>query len=181
MADPTDTDAPRIRIDLDGGVAVEADGSTVDLGAGAGDEPLLVLRMPRSRAHSLAHVLEDWSRAFRMAPNRNDKPQDWVLSRALEQAAAAVGDRKALACEVRLSGGVEPDQRLAAADVLKKREQRLTPLQRIAVVDAAARWMDEEDAGDQLAYALLAAVCSTDVTTSHAYLALLAPVADPEQ
>lgn len=150
MADPTDSDARRFRIDLDGGVAVEADGSTIDLGPGVENEPALILRMPRGRAHSLAHVLEDWSRAFRLAPNRDDTPQDWVLSRALDEAAATLGDRRALACESRLSGSVEPDQRLAAVEVLKSREGRLTPLQRIAVVDAAARWMDEE-AGDELA------------------------------
>lgn len=180
MADPTDSDARSLRIDLDGGVTIEADGTTADLGPGAEDEPVLVLRMPRGRAHSLAHVLEDWSRAFRMAPNRNDKPQDWVLSRALEEASAALGDRRALGCEARLSGTVESGQRLAAVEVLKSREERLTPLQRVAVVDAAANWMNE-DAGDELAYALLAAVCSTDVTTSHAYIALLTPTSDPEQ
>jgi hypothetical protein len=40
------------------------------------------------------------------------------------------------------------------------------------VVDAAARWLDE-DAGDELAYALLGAVCSAEATASRAYLALL--------
>jgi hypothetical protein len=58
--------------------------------------------------------------------------------------------------------------------VLAKREERLSAVQRFAVVDAAARWL-EEDAGDELAYALLGAVCSTDVATNNAYLALLSP------
>lgn len=180
MGDPTDSDARRFRIELDGGVAVEADGSTVHLGPGKPDVPGLVVRMPAARAHVLAHVLDDWSRAFRLAPNRYDEPRDPVLARVLEEAAAALGDPGALVCESRLAGPVEPDQRLAAVEVLRTREERLTPVQRIAVVDAAARWMDE-DAGDQLAYALLAAVCSTDVTTSHAYLALLTPTADADQ
>ena len=68
-------------------------------------------------------------------------------------------------------------QRLAAVGVLAEREERLSAVQRFAVVDAAARWMDE-DAGDELAYALLSAVCSTDAATSHAYLALLSPPPD---
>ena len=173
MADPTDTAAPRFHIDLDDGFAVEADGSSVDLGPGRGAAPALVLRMLAARAHSLAHVLDDWSRAFRLAPNRDDRPRDAILSRVLEDAAAALGDPAALLCAARLAGAVATDRRLAAVEILQFREARLSPLQRIAVVDAAARWMDEE-AGDELAYALLAAVCSTDVITSHAYLALLA-------
>ncbi len=38
--------------------------------------------------------------------------------------------------------------------VLRDREPELSAVQQIAIVDSAARWMDEE-AGDELAYALL--------------------------
>jgi hypothetical protein len=68
---------------------------------------------------------------------------------------------------------VLPVQRLAALVVLTEREQRLSAVQRLVVVDAAARLMDEEG-GNELAWALLDAVCSTTETTSHTYLALLA-------
>ena len=50
-------------------------------------------------------------------------------------------------------------QRLAAVTVLRERESQISPIQRIAVVDAAARWLGE-DAGEELARALLEAVCS---------------------
>jgi hypothetical protein len=43
--------------------------------------------------------------------------------------------------------------------VLKDREHQLSAIQRLAVVDSAARWLSDE-AGDELAWALLAAVCS---------------------
>lgn len=56
----------------------------------------------------------------------------------------------------------------------RSREPRLSALQRLAVVDAAAGWL-QQDAGDELAFALLGAVCSTDITTSQTYVALLAP------
>lgn len=65
-------------------------------------------------------------------------------------------------------------RRLAAVDVLREYESTLTPVQRVAVVDSAARWLDE-DAGDELAYALLGAVCLSDAVTSRAYLALITP------
>jgi len=47
----------------------------------------------------------------------------------------------------------------------------------MAVVEAAARWM-EEDAGNELAHALLASVCSTTVITNEVYLALLMPAGE---
>ena len=69
------------------------------------------------------------------------------------------------------------EQRLAAVAVLRDREPALSPLQRMAVIDAAARWMDE-DTGDELAYALLSAACSSDVATSQAYVELLTPASN---
>ena len=61
--------------------------------------------------------------------------------------------------------------------MLRDREEGLSALQRIALVDAAARWM-EEDAGSELAHALLASVCSTAVITNEVYLALLMPAGE---
>jgi site-specific recombinase XerD len=55
--------------------------------------------------------------------------------------------------------------RLAAVAVLREREQRISAVQRIAVVDAAARWL-AEDAGEELARALLEAVCSESTTAA---------------
>ena len=64
-------------------------------------------------------------------------------------------------------------QRLAAVGVLAEREERLSALQRFVVVDSVARWLRED--AEEMAHALLAAVCSTDATANHAYLALLSP------
>ncbi|MGI8448216.1 MAG: hypothetical protein ACR2MP_13750, partial [Streptosporangiaceae bacterium] len=71
-------------------------------------------------------------------------------------------------------GPVTPSvhQRLAAVRVLSEREQRMSAVQRIAVVDAAARWL-AEDAGDELARALLEAACSNRATANFAFLALI--------
>jgi hypothetical protein len=51
-----------LRVELDDGQIVETDGTTVVDPASGDQVPAVVLRMTRSRAHVLAHVLEDWSR-----------------------------------------------------------------------------------------------------------------------
>ena len=56
-----------------------------------------------------------------------------------------------------------------------EREAHLSAVQRLALVDAAAWWLSEPNGGEELAYALLAASCATEVTTEHAYLALITP------
>ena len=71
-------------------------------------------------------------------------------------------------------------QRLDAVVVLAERETRLSALQRLALVDAAASWLSEPNGGEQLAHALLGAACTTDVTAEHAYLALITPPDEPE-
>jgi hypothetical protein len=79
------------------------------------------------------------------------------------------------------SGHTVPSrQRLDAVAVLAERETRLSALQRLALVDAAASWLSELNGGDQLAHALLAAACTTEVTAEHAYLALITPPENPE-
>jgi hypothetical protein len=62
---------------------------------------------------------------------------------------------------------------LAAVAVLGEREPQLSAIQRLALVDAAAWWLSEPNGGEELAYALLAVICSGVVTTEHAYLALI--------
>ena len=169
MADPTDFDASRVRVDLGADVVVAV--------ANEDDGPAVLVRMPAGRAHALAHVLDDWSRAFGLVPDRGQVPSDATLARGLELVTAALHDAGALACAARETGLVGRSQRLAAVDVLRDREEGLSALQRIAVVDAAARWM-EEDAGNELAHALLASVCSTAVITNEVYLALLMPAGE---
>jgi hypothetical protein len=173
MTDPTDIPYVRFRVELDGGESVHADGATVRTASGE-VVPSVSMTLPVARAHALAHLLDEWAGAFRLSPGKSTSGADRLLADALEAVAAAVGEPGALRCASRVSGGVTAPQRLAAVGVLAEREERLSAVQRFAVVDAAARWM-EEDAGDELAYALLAAACSTDATTSHAYLALLTP------
>jgi hypothetical protein len=41
------------------------------------------------------------------------------------------------------------------------------------LVDAAAWWLSEPNGGEELAYALLAATCSAEITTERVYLALI--------
>lgn len=170
MTNPIDTPGRRFRVELAGGAVVEAD----EEWPAADDRPAMVaVRLSVARAHSLAHLLGEWSTAFRMVPDRAELPSTFTLSRALEDVAAALGDPAALACATRAAGSVPAGQRLAAVDVLRVEEPSLSPVQRVAVVDAAARWLDE-DAGDELAYALLGAVCLSDAVTTRTYLALIA-------
>jgi hypothetical protein len=61
--------------------------------------------------------------------------------------------------------------------MLGDREPRLSGAQRIAIVDAAARWL-AEDAGDELALALLTSVCTTGVAANQVFMALVAPPAE---
>jgi hypothetical protein len=64
---------------------------------------------------------------------------------------------------------------LAAVAILGEREAHLSAVQRLALVDAAAWWLSEPNGGEELAYALLAASCVTEITTEHVYLALITP------
>jgi hypothetical protein len=132
--------------------------------------PVVVLRLPATRAHLLAHSLVG-------DPAPDVVPTDRTIARGIEAVAALAGEVGALRCAADLGSVVDQRQRINAAGVLRDREPRLSPVQRIAVIDAAARWM-EEDAGDELARALLASVCSTEVITNEVYIALLTPAGD---
>jgi hypothetical protein len=142
---------------------------------------MIAVRLPAARAHSLAHLLVDWATAFRLIPDHAEVPSTYALGRAVEDVAAALGDPGALACAARSRGSVPTERRLAAVAVLREHEPALTPVQRVAVVDSAARWLDE-DAGAELAHALLGAVCLSDAVTTRTYLALIAsdPTGGPE-
>ena len=171
MANPTD-DGP-FRAELDDGQIIEADGSTIRDPATGTQVPAVVLRMSPARAHVLAHVLDDWSRAALIfATLRSSEVTERALAWTLEAIAATSGDPEAGRCALRVAQTPTAAQRLAAVSVLQQREHRISPVQRIAVVDAAARWL-AEDAGEELAQALLQAVCTKSTTASFAYLALI--------
>jgi hypothetical protein len=103
------------------------------------------------------------------------------LSRTLELAAAVLG--QADAPNVRFPRGsrvIPHQQRLAAVAVLDEREAHLSAVHRLALVDAATRWLSEPNGGEEFAYALLAASCAAEATTEHVYLALITPSDQPD-
>jgi hypothetical protein len=173
MANHTHPPVDPFRAELEDGQVVEADGSTVVDPASGTAVPAVLLRMSRARAHTLAHVLDDWSRvAFVFATLRSSQVTERALAWTLDAGAAAAGDPEAARCALRIAEAPSAAQRLAAATVLTERERRISPVQRIAVVDAAARWL-AEDSGEELAQALLQAVCTETTTANFVYLALI--------
>jgi hypothetical protein len=174
MTNPMQSEPDRLRVALDNGEVVELDGGTLVLGDE--ESPSVVLRLAPWRARSVARVLEEWSavsRVFHRAP----RPilTELELSRTLDLAASALGDPEPTMSVLRGDRVVPSRQRLDAVAVLAERESRLSALQRLALVDAAASWLSEPNGGEQLAHALLGAACTTDVTAEHAYLALITP------
>jgi hypothetical protein len=179
MTNPMQFDPDRLRVALDNVEVVELDGGT--LVVGAEEVPSVVLRLAPWRARSVARVLEEWSavsRVFHRAP----RPilTELELSRTLDLAASALGDPEPTMPVLRGDRVVPSRQRLDAVAVLAERESRLSALQRLALVDAAASWLSEPNGGDQLAHALLGAACTTEVTAEHAYLALITPPDNPD-
>jgi hypothetical protein len=143
--------------------------------------PSVVLRLAPWRARSVARVLQEWSSVSRIF-HQATRPQldELDLSRTLELAAAALGEHDEPITRSPRGSRVIPNlQRLAAVAVLGEREARLSAVQRLALVDAAAWWLSEPNGGEELAYALLTAACSAEVTTEHAYLALIPPSDEP--
>ncbi|MBV9014014.1 MAG: hypothetical protein JO272_18560 [Pseudonocardiales bacterium] len=175
MPDPMQFDPDRLRVALDHGEVVELDGGALVLD---GEEsPSVVLRLAPWRARSVARVLEEWSSVSRIF-HRSTRPSldELDLSRTLDLAAAALGDGdEPIMRSARGSRVIPNRQRLAAVAVLGEREAHLSAVQRLALVDAAAWWLSEPNGGEELAYALLAATCSTEVSTEHVYLALITP------
>lgn len=133
-----------------------------------------MLRLAPWRARSVARVLEEWSavsRMFHQAPRTI--LTELELSRTLDLAASVLGDPEPTTPSQRGSHTVPSRQRLDAVAVLAERESRLSALERLALVDAAASWLSELNGGEQLAYALLGAACTAEVTTEQVYLALI--------
>jgi len=173
MANPTDPSAGQFRAELEDGQIVEADGTTIDDPASGVPAPAVLLRMSRARAHVLAHVLDDWCHAALVfATLRSSEVTERALAWTLEAGAAAAGDPDAARCARLVTETPSASQRLAAVNVLQEREGRMSAVQRIAIVDAAARWL-AEDAGGELAQALLQAACSRTATANFVYLALI--------
>jgi hypothetical protein len=180
MPDPTQFDPDRLRVALDHGEVVELDGGTLVLDGQ--QSPSVVLRLAPWRARSVARVLQEWSSASRIF-HRSTRPHldELDLSRTLELAAAALGESDEPTVRSPHSSRVIPHrQRLAAVAILGERETHLSAVQRLALVDAAAWWLSEPNGGEQLAYALLAATCSTEVSTEHVYLTLITPPDQPD-
>jgi hypothetical protein len=174
MAEATHFESDRVQVALDHGEVVELDGGTVAL---SGEEfPSVVLRLTPWRARSVARVLEEWSAVSRVF-HRAARPSldELELSRTLELAASALGGTEPIMRFPRDNRAVPGRQRLGAVAVLAERESRLSAVQRIALVDAAASWLSEPNGGEQLAYALLGAACTTEVTAEQVYLALITP------
>jgi hypothetical protein len=172
MTDPIDHPEHCFRVELDGGTSVYAENEQL---LTAGDPiPIVTIRLPASRAHALAHLMHDWVSVFRVTPDRGDRPSTALLGRSIEDAAQALGETSAMACASRSAGGVPSRQRLAAVGILRVADPSMSPVERIAVVDAAARWLGEESGGE-LAFALLRAACSSEVVATQAYVELLAP------
>jgi hypothetical protein len=179
MPDPTQFDPDPIRVALDHGEVVELDGATLILD---GEESSsVVLRLAPWRARSVARVLAEWSSVSKIFHHPTRPHLDELdLSRTLELAAAALGDQdEPIMRSPRGSRVIHHRQRLAAVAVLGEREAHLSAVQRLALVDAAAWWLSEPNGGEELAYALLAATCSAEVTTEHTYLTLITPSDEP--
>jgi hypothetical protein len=181
MPDPTQLDPDQLRVALDHGEVVELDGGTLVLDGQ--ESPSVVLRLAPWRARSVARVLTEWSSVSRIFHQHPTRPhlEELELSRTLELAAAALGDHgEPIVRSSRGSRVIPNRQRLAAVAVLGEREPQLSAVQRLALVDAAAWWLSEPNGGEELAYALLAAACSAEVTTEHVYLTLITPSSEPD-
>ena len=180
MSDSTQFDPDRLRVALDHGEMVELDGGTLVLEDE--ESPSVVLRLAPWRARSVARALEERSSMSRIFHHPTRPHLDELdLPRTLKLAAAVLGDgNEPILRSPRGSRVISDRQRLAAVAVLSERETRLSAVQRLALIDAAAWWFSEPNGGEELAYALLAATCSAEVTTEHVYLALIAPSGEPD-
>ena len=141
-----------LRLVLEFGETVELDGSSLYDPVAEAAVPAVVLRMPPHRAAWFGRVLSAYTRVCRLAGVELDASEPgpaWALGRV----ASAAGHLESAAVEL---GRVTSARRMSAAAVLRASED-FDDVTMIAVVDAAARWL-EEPAGDEYAYALLGAV-----------------------
>ena len=139
-----------LRLVLDFGETVELDGSTVYDPVAEAAVPAVILRMPAHRAAWFGRVLSAYTRMCRLAGVELDAAERgpaWALERAASAAGIATAPEPARVTSAR---------RMATGAVLRAAEG-FDDVTMIAVVDAAARWLEEPD-GDEYAYALLGAV-----------------------
>jgi hypothetical protein len=140
-----------LRLVLDFADTVELDGSTVYDPTSETSVPAVILRMAPHRAAYLGHVLDSYIAICRVAGSEwatEERGPAW----ALVQAAAAAGFTDSTDGPRRVMGA----HRMAAAAALQA-SRNLDTTTVVAVVDAAARWLEEPD-GDEYAYALLGVV-----------------------
>jgi hypothetical protein len=130
----------------------------------------VVLRMPPWRAFDLAHVLRAYTRLVDVVSESSEvSGTEASLSRALLDAVNVA--RPAQDSAPTGPGKVTSGQRVRAMAVLQAHRPELDHTTLIALVDAAARWLDEPD-GDEYAYALLGTV-TDQPTQSRAFADLL--------
>jgi hypothetical protein len=153
MGESSEPRAVPLRLVLELGESVELDGSMLYDPAAEAAVPAVTLRMPAHRAAWFGEVLVAYARMCRLAGVEVDAAERGPAW-ALERAASAAGfvDTVARVAPPRVTSA----GRMAAGAVLMGVEG-FDDVTMIAVVDAAARWLEEPD-GDEYAYALLGAV-----------------------
>jgi hypothetical protein len=153
MSERSEPRVTALRLVLDFGERVELDGSTLYDPTSETAVPAVVLRMPPHRAAYLGKVLDAYTRVCRLAGTEvtaEERGPAWALRRTAS--AAGFVDPDAVTAWTPVMSA----RRMAAAAVLQS-AVHLDTTTTIAVVDAAARWLDEPD-GEEYAYALLGAV-----------------------
>ena len=154
MGESSEPRAVPLRLVLEFGESVGLDGSTLYDPVAEAAVPAVILRMPAHRAAWFGRVLLAYTRMCRLAGvelDAADRGPAW----ALERAASAAGFVETVAPPV-APRRVTSAGRMAAGAVLMGVEG-FDDVMMIAVVDAAAHWLEEPD-GDEYAYALLGAV-----------------------
>jgi len=180
MANSTEREPRWFRLAMDNGEVVEVDGSTLLDDDSGRTVTAVILRLPSWRAHALAHVLASWNRAVDLFEQATAISQDESdLAWALYAASSAAGDQRAREEAQRPPTSVPSGRRATAAALLREREAfEVHTL--IAVVDAAAWWLDQPH-GDTYCTSLLNSV-TDQATAGAAYLALIGGQLDqPEE
>jgi hypothetical protein len=166
MGERSERPVELVRLVLEFGESVEVDGSSVFDPVADERVPAVVLRMPAHRAAWFGRVLEAYTRVCRLAGAELDAAESgpaWALVRAASAAGHVEPGGRSL-------GRVTSGRRMSVAAVLREVED-FDDATLIAVVDAAARWL-EEPSGDEYAWALLGAVTDAG-TQQRAYGELL--------